>query len=105
MQRVLTNKNQNDPQKKLKSFKFKVYNRLVITANPDSINGTLDSIFVTQRGIRKFIEIDSTDYNFKKSLVNNTFIKLKKFQKYSLMVFILKKQLKLLKWQVLKTHL
>lgn len=66
MQRVLTNKNQNDPQKKLKSFKFKVYNRLVITANPDSINGTLDSIFVTLRGIRKFIEIDSTDYNFKK---------------------------------------
>lgn len=39
---------------------------MVITANPDSINGTLDSIFVTLRGIRKFIEIDSTDYNFKK---------------------------------------
>lgn len=66
MQRVLTNKVQNDPQKKLKYYNFKVYNKLVITANPDSINGTLDSIFVTNRGVRRFVELDSTDYVFKK---------------------------------------
>ncbi|WP_026978493.1 DUF5686 family protein [Flavobacterium tegetincola] len=66
MERVLTNKILNDPQKKLKFFNFKVYNKLVITANPDSINGTLDSIFVTNRGVRKFVALDSTDYTFKK---------------------------------------
>lgn len=66
IQRVLNRKSQNDPQKKLKSYNFKVYNKLIITANPDSINGTLDSIFVTKRGVRKFVELDSTDYTFKK---------------------------------------
>jgi hypothetical protein len=43
MEKVLFFKSKNDPQQKLKFFDFKVYNKLVITANPDSISGTLDS--------------------------------------------------------------
>lgn len=66
IKRALRFKNNNDPEKKLKTFHFKGYNKLVITANPDSINGTLDSIFVTNRGVRKFVKLDSTDFIFKK---------------------------------------
>ena len=65
MEKVLYNKSNNDPQQKLNFFSFKVYNKLLITANPDSINGTLDSIFVSHKGIRKFIKLDSTAYIFK----------------------------------------
>lgn len=64
--KVIALKDKNSPDKKLNSFQFKVYNKLVITANPDSINGTLDSIFVTRQGIRKFVKLDSTDLIFKK---------------------------------------
>ncbi len=56
----------NDPEQKFNFFQFKVYNKLVITANPDSISGRLDSIFVTNKGIRKFVKLDSTDFIFKK---------------------------------------
>lgn len=66
IEQVLANKKSNDPEQKLKSFQFKAYNKLVITANPDSINGTFDSIFVTRKGIRKFVKLDSTDFKFKK---------------------------------------
>lgn len=66
IEKVRANKKSNDPEQKLKSFQFKAYNKLVITANPDSINGTLDSIFVTRKSIRKFVKLDSTDFKFKK---------------------------------------
>jgi hypothetical protein len=66
IKKVLARKNDNNPEIKLSSFDFKGYNKLIITANPDSINGTLDSIFVTRQGIRKFVKLDSTDMIFKK---------------------------------------
>lgn len=75
-------KNQNNPQKKLKSFQFKGYNKLVITANPDSINGTLDSIFVTNRGIRKFVKLDSTDFKFKKIISKQHIYQTEKISQY-----------------------
>lgn len=56
----------NDPQQKLNSFSYKSYEKLVITANPDSISGVLDSIFVYEKAGRLFKKIDSTDYKFKK---------------------------------------
>ena len=64
--KVIQNKNNNDPQKKLRSFQFKSYNKLLVTANPDSIDGRIDTLFVnavTKEGIAK---IDSSDYKFKK---------------------------------------
>ncbi|CAM4033737.1 DUF5686 domain-containing protein [Flavobacterium antarcticum] len=66
IEKVIEHKNNNDPERKLRFFQFKVYNKLVITANPDSINGTLDSIFVTNRRVRKFVKLDSTNFTFKK---------------------------------------
>lgn len=75
-------KNQNNPEKKLKSFQFKAYNKLLITANPDSINGKLDSIFVTNKGIRKFVKLDSTDYKFKKVISKQHIYQTEKISEY-----------------------
>ena len=66
IRKVISRKPQNDPQKKLQSFEFKAYNRLVITANPDSIDGNIDSIFVKKAIKGKHIKIDSSGYKFKK---------------------------------------
>ena len=66
IEKVIEHKSNTDPERKLRFFQFKVYNKLVITANPDSINGTLDSIFVTNRRVRKFVKLDSTNFTFKK---------------------------------------
>ena len=66
IKKVIKRKLQNDPQKKLQSFEFKEYNRLIITANPDSIDGRIDSVFVKKAIKGKHIKIDSSGYKFKK---------------------------------------
>lgn len=66
IRKVIYKKPDNDPQKKLSSFTYKSYNRLLVTANPDSISGKLDSIYVYERIGRRFEKIDSTDFKFKK---------------------------------------
>lgn len=63
--KVIKYKSKNNPQNKLKSFEFKAYNKLIVTANPDSIKGRIDTIF--DKNIKKLvIRIDSSDYKFKK---------------------------------------
>lgn len=64
--KVIQQKNNNNPQKKLNSFQFKSYNKLLVTANPDSIVGKIDTLFVNAVTKDKIITIDSSDYKFKK---------------------------------------
>jgi hypothetical protein len=64
--RVIREKQNNNPQKKLRSFQFKSYNKLVVTANPDSIFGKIDTVFVNAVTKDKIAKIDSSDYKFKK---------------------------------------
>lgn len=59
-------KPQNDPLKKLSSFKYKTYERLTVTANPDSISGKLDSVYVYEKIGRRFEKIDSSFFKFRK---------------------------------------
>ncbi len=66
IQKVIRNKAQNDPQKKLQSFEFKAYNKLLITANPDSIIGQIDSVFIKKATKGKNFKIDSSAFKFKK---------------------------------------
>lgn len=66
IRKTISNKNNNNPQIRLNSFEFKAYNKLVITANPDSIDGRIDSIFIKKGRKRKLSKIDSSDYKFKK---------------------------------------
>ncbi len=64
--KVIQQKNSNNPQKKLNSFQFKSYNKLLVTANPDSIVGKIDTVFVNAVTKEKIYSIDSSAYKFKK---------------------------------------
>lgn len=64
--RAIRRKPMNDPQQKLESFKYKTYDRLIVTANPDSISGKIDSVFTYERAGRVFQKIDSSGFKFKK---------------------------------------
>lgn len=64
IKKVIENKNRNNPQKKLRSFEFKSYNKLVVTANPDSISRKIDSVTIQKTGM-DFIKVDSSNYKFK----------------------------------------
>jgi hypothetical protein len=63
---VIRNKNANNPEKKLKNFQFKSYSKLLVTANPDSIVGKIDTLFADGATKVKIVKIDSSDYKFKK---------------------------------------
>src|SRR6476620_7149993 len=63
---VIREKGNNNPQKKLHSFQFKSYNKLLVTANPDSVSGQIDTVFVNAVTKDKIAKIDSSDYKFKK---------------------------------------
>lgn len=52
----------------LNSFKYSAYNKLLITADPDSISGNIDSVFVKRNNKRVFKKLDSSNYKFKKQI-------------------------------------
>ena len=66
IRKVIALKDSNNPQIILKSFRFKSYNKLIVTANPDSINGRIDSVFIEKENAKKLANIDSSNYKFKK---------------------------------------
>jgi hypothetical protein len=65
IKKAIEHKNENNPQKKLSSFEFKTYNRLLVTANPDSIKGSIDTIKIQKTFGEKIVKIDSAKYKFK----------------------------------------
>ncbi|MGA9637195.1 DUF5686 family protein [Flavobacterium sp.] len=65
IKKAIANKKKNNPEEKLSSFEFKTYNKLIVSAHLDSINGKIDSIFSTRKGHTVFSKIDSTNYKFK----------------------------------------
>ena len=65
---TIQNKKVNNIETALNSFKFNAYTKLLVTANPDSINGKIDSIFILKNGEKKFSKIDSTNFKFKKEI-------------------------------------
>lgn len=81
IRRVIRDKDRNDPQKKLVGFEFKAYNKLVITAHPDSIDGRIDSVFARNKP-RKLIKIDSSDYKFKKVIREQHLFQTEKVSQY-----------------------
>lgn len=66
IKKVIQQKNNNNPQKKLSTFQFKSFNKLVITAHPDSISNAIDSVFTENISGEKFTKLDSSNYKFKK---------------------------------------
>jgi hypothetical protein len=65
IQKTIAHKGFNNPQKKLSSFEFKAYNKLIVTANPDSISSNIDSIFIEKNATTTFVKVDSSNYKFK----------------------------------------
>lgn len=82
VKKAIENKQKNNPLDKLSSFEFKSYNKLIVTANPDSINGSLDSIFVTTPFGKHFKKIDSTDYQFKEIIKKQHLFQTEKVSQY-----------------------
>ncbi|MFI2742073.1 DUF5686 family protein [Zhouia sp. PK063] len=68
IKKAIKAKKENDPEKKLNSFSFKTYSKLVVTANPDSINGAVDSLYKIENGKKQFLKVDSSNYELKKQL-------------------------------------
>lgn len=64
--RAIRRKPINDPQRKLDSYQYKTYDRLIVTANPDSISGKPDSVYVYEKAARRLEKIDSASFKFKK---------------------------------------
>jgi len=65
---TIKNRDKNNISKALNSFKFTLYNKLLITANPDSISGTIDSVFIKKNNKLIFKNLDSSNYKFKKQI-------------------------------------
>uniref|UniRef100_UPI00286E8D6E DUF5686 family protein n=1 Tax=Flavobacterium sp. TaxID=239 RepID=UPI00286E8D6E len=82
IKKAIENKNSNNPQKKLSSFEFKSYNKLIVTANPDSIQGRIDSVFIEKSIGREFSKIDSTDYKFKEVISKQHLFQTEKVSQY-----------------------
>lgn len=79
---VIANKNKNDPQKKLNNFEYKTYNKLIVTANPDSIDGRIDSSAAYKDLNKKEINIDSSDYKFKEIISKQHLFQTEKVSQY-----------------------
>ncbi|MES2812828.1 MAG: DUF5686 family protein [Bacteroidota bacterium] len=62
IKKTIKNKNTNQPQ----NFQLTSYNKLIVTANPNLLDGRIDSVFITKKKKQVLKEIDSSNYNFKK---------------------------------------
>ncbi len=65
---TIKNKSKNDIEKSLNTFKFNTYTKILVTANPDSISGNIDSVFVLKDGKKQFKKLDSSNFKFKKEI-------------------------------------
>lgn len=82
IRKVIANKDKNNPQKKLNSFQYKSYNKLIVTANPDSIDGRIDSSAAYKDFDKKRINIDSSDYKFKEIISKQHLFQTEKISQY-----------------------
>jgi hypothetical protein len=82
VKKTIANKDSNNPQKKLNSFEFKSYNKLIVTANPDSIESQIDSIFVDKSIGKQLQKIDSSDYKFKEIISKHHLFQTEKVSLY-----------------------
>ncbi len=79
--KTIDSKNKNDPEKKLKTFQFKTYNKLLITASADSISGQIDTVYTKKRG-KMVMKIDSSEYKFKKIITKQHFFQTEKVSQF-----------------------
>ncbi|MEZ7506430.1 DUF5686 family protein [Flavobacterium sp. Arc2] len=82
IRKVIANKQNNNPQEKLSSFEFKSYNKLIVSANPDSLKGAIDSVFIEKKIGKTFSKIDSSAYKFKEIVRKQHLFQTEKVSQY-----------------------
>jgi len=82
IKKVIANKSANDPQKKLNNFEYKTYNKLIVTANPDSIDGRIDTSAAYKDLKKKITNIDSSNYKFKEIVSKQHLFQTEKVSQY-----------------------
>lgn len=66
IQQALRAKKENNPFSKIPAFDCKAYNKLTLTAHPDSIEGRIESVLKHSIFGKMVVKTDSSDYEFKK---------------------------------------
>ena len=66
VKQVIDNREKNNPEEALKSFEYKNYEYLYVTANPDSISSKIDTIQKRKLFGGVKTKLDSSNYKFKK---------------------------------------
>jgi hypothetical protein len=80
---TIKNKPKNNIEQSLNSFKFNTYNKILVTANPDSISGKIDSIYVIKKdGAKEILKIDSSNFKFKKDILKQHLFISEKISEY-----------------------
>ncbi|WP_339919056.1 DUF5686 family protein [uncultured Flavobacterium sp.] len=82
IKQAIENKNKNNPQLRLKTFEFKSYNKLIVSANPDSLKGDIDSVFIEKSIGKTFSKIDSSAYKFKEIVSKQHLFQTEKVSQY-----------------------
>ena len=79
---AINKREENNPEEKLKSFRFNAYTKLLVTADPDSINADIDSVFIRRNGKLKLSSVDSTNYELKNTLLRSHLYMSEKVSEY-----------------------
>lgn len=80
---AIKRKPENDPQQKLSSFKYNMYERLIVTAHPDSISDKLDSLYIYEKAGRRFEKIDSSDFKFRRLIEKRHLYQMEKVSEFA----------------------
>ena len=80
--KTIANKAVNNPLQKLGSFECKAYNKLIVTANPDSIDGRIDTVSIKKTFGKIRTKIDSSDYKFKKVIARQHLFQTEKVSQF-----------------------
>ena len=90
---IITKTISQNSKNKNNNYDFTTYNKLIITANPDSLVGRIDSIFIIKKGKRVLKKIDSSDYNFKKLIAKQHLYQTEKISKFEVRNKIIKEKI------------
>lgn len=82
IKKTISKKESNNPATRLKSFEFKSYNKLVVTANPETISGAIDSVLIKKTESESFFQADSTNYKFKDVILKRHLFQTEKVSQY-----------------------
>jgi hypothetical protein len=82
IKQAVQSQQKNDPKKKLPSFDFKAYRKLIITADPDAVPSQIDTIITKKFLGRKKEKIDSSRYKFQKFVSQQHLFETEKISHY-----------------------